>query len=304
MIIVTSGNKIIDMDGLACVIAYEELLKKSEKEASHYMVDSFNKTIPQIVKEFGYTPNTEIPVCDDETKFVIVDISEPDSIPDIVKPDKIYKIFDHHFGYEKYWQDKLGENSVIREIGACATLIYQEWEKSGLLPTISQLSANLLVTAIISNSLNFMASITKEEDRLAYQSLLEYASLSSNWIEIYFSTVSANIYENPINALQNDTKILEIDGKTFNIGQLEVWESSKLLKDNYQKIIEHLEDKKYKGFVTIADISKGFNSIICIDPETQELLKTRLGFEFNESLYTTDLLYLRKELIKGIISWV
>jgi inorganic pyrophosphatase/exopolyphosphatase len=302
MIVVTSGKKYIDIDGLACVIAYEELLKKSCQEATHYLVNNFTENVPQIVKEFGYTPITKIPVCTQDTFFVIVDISQPEFFPDFVNMDKIDKIFDHHFGYEIYWQDRIGENSVIREIGACATLIYQEWVKLGLLESISKLSANLLLTAIISNSLNFKASITKDEDKDAYKALLEYTDLSSNWIEIYFSTVSANIYANPIQALKKDTKIFEIDGKIIHIGQLEVWESSKMLKDSLENIIEHLKDKQYKGFVTIADISEGYNSIICIDPETQELLKKKLGFNFTDSIYTTDLLYLRKELVKGLLS--
>ena len=302
MIIVTSGSRFIDIDGLACVIAYEELLRKSNIEVTHYLVDSFTENIPQLVKDFGYTLNTKIPSCNEDTHFVIVDISELGFIPDFINIDKIDKIFDHHFGYQKYWQDKLGENSHIKEIGACATLIYEEWVKAGMLPSISQLSANLLITAIISNSLNFKASVTKEEDKIAYTALMQYGTVSSEWPEVYFSTVSSNIYSNPIKALQNDTKTFVIEGKTVNIGQLEVWESSKLFIDGYKNIKEHLKEEKYKGFVTIADISNGFNSIICIDHEFKDLLKRKLGFTFDGDMYTTDLLYLRKELIKGLIS--
>jgi inorganic pyrophosphatase/exopolyphosphatase len=290
------------MDGLACTIAYEELLKKSNIEVTHYLVDSFTENIPQTVKEFGYTVNTKVPILDENTRFVIVDISEPGFIPDFINFDKIDKIFDHHFGYQVYWQDRIGENSHIREIGACATLIYEEWVKAGMLPTISQLSANLLITAIISNSLNFKASVTKEEDKTAYTSLMQYGTVSTNWPEVYFSTVSSNIYSNPIRALQKDTKTFEIEGKTVNTGQLEVWESSKLFKDGYKNIKEHLKEEKHKGFVTIADISNGFNSIICTDPGVKDLLKRKLGFTFDGDIYTTDLLYLRKELIKGLIS--
>ena len=300
MIVVTSGSRFIDIDGLACVLAYEELLKKSNIEVTHYLVDSFTENIPQLVKDFGYTLNTKAPLCNEDMRFVIVDISEPGFIPDFIKPEKIDKIFDHHFGYEKYWQDILGENSHIREIGACATLIYEEWVKAEMLPSISQLSANLLITAIISNSLNFTASVTKEEDKKAYMALMEYGTLSPDWPEVYFSTVSSNIYANPIRALQKDTKTFVIEGKTINIGQLEVWESSILFKDGYKNIIEHLKEDKYKGFVTISDISNGFNSIICIDPEVKNLLKRKLGFAFDGNMYTTDLLYLRKELIKGL----
>lgn len=302
MVVVTSGSRFTDIDSLACVIAYEELLKKSNVEVTHYLVDSFTENIPQVVKEFGYTTNTKIPIINDETRFVIVDTSRPEYFPDFIKLEKIEKIFDHHFGYEKYWQDKIGENSHIREIGACATLIYEEWVKAGMLPSISQLSANLLITAIISNSLNFKASVTKEEDKVAYKSLMEYGTVSTEWPEVYFSTVSSNIYSNPIRALQKDTKTFVIEGKTVNIGQLEVWESSKLFKDGYKNIIDHIKKDKYKGFVTIADISNGFNSIICIDPEFKDLLKRKLGFTFDGDMYITDLLYLRKELIKGLTS--
>ena len=299
MTIVTTGNKYIDIDGLACVIAYEELLRKSGKDTSHYLYDSFTESIPQIVKDFGYTPNFEKPLCTEKTRFVVVDVSEPQFLPDIINIERIDKILDHHFGFEKFWEEKLGENSIIREIGACATLVYQEWLKAGLLPSISQVSANLLITAIISNSLNFQASVTKDDDKEAYKALLEYASLSTNWTEVYFSTVSTNIYKNPVLALQKDTKTFNFSGKPLNIGQLEVWDSSKIINQSLASIIEHLKNEKYRGFVTIADISNGYNSIICIDEEIQQLLRNKLGFNFRDNLYTTDILYLRKELVRA-----
>lgn len=298
MTIVTTGNKFIDIDGLACVIAYEELLNKKGIPATYYLVDNFTESIPDIVKNFGYIVKTEIPNIDYGTKFVITDISESNFFPEFIDINKIEKIFDHHFGNEEFWKEKLGDNSVIREIGACATLIYQEWVKEGLIDSISPLSANLLITAIISNSLNFKASVTKEEDKQAYKDLLQYSNLPSNWTEKYFEDVTKTILKDPIASLKIDTKVIDFKEQKISIGQLEVWDGSSIIKDNLKDIINMLNNNAIKGFVTIANIGQGMNYLICTDQNFQKLLKEKIGVNFIYDFCTTDKLYLRKELIK------
>jgi len=298
MTIVTTGNKFTDIDGLACVLAYEELLNKKGIEATHFLSDNFTESVPALVKDLGYKIKTEIPYIDNDTKFIVTDISEPKFFPEFIDIEKIEKIFDHHFGNEEFWKEKLGDNSVIREIGACATLIYQEWVKEGLLDSISPLSANLLITAIISNSLNFKASVTKDEDIQAYKDLLQYSNLPRNWTEKYFEAVTKGILIDPIASLKTDTKVIDFKEQQISIGQLEVWDGSSIIKDNLKDIINMLNNNSLKGFVTIANIGQGINYLICTDPNFQKLLKEKIGANFIYDFCTTDKLYLRKELIR------
>jgi inorganic pyrophosphatase/exopolyphosphatase len=46
-----------------------------------------------------------------------------------------------------------------------------------------------MMTAILSNTLNFKAQITKERDIIAYEELREISTLPANWKEIYFHGV-------------------------------------------------------------------------------------------------------------------
>jgi inorganic pyrophosphatase/exopolyphosphatase len=58
-----------------------------------------------------------------------------------------------------------------------------------LVEKLEKYSIDLLMTAILSNTLNFKAQITKERDIIAYEELRKLSTLPSNWKEIYFHGV-------------------------------------------------------------------------------------------------------------------
>lgn len=98
-------------------------------------------------------------------------MSEPHIIEKIAPLDKVTEIFDHHFGFETYWKDKLGEKAKIEPIGAAATLIWEEYKKRGFENSISHESATLLAYAIISNTVHFLFDMTSERDKIALKEL-------------------------------------------------------------------------------------------------------------------------------------
>jgi inorganic pyrophosphatase/exopolyphosphatase len=71
-------------------------------------------------------------------------------------------------------------------------------------------SIDLLLTAIMSNTLYFKAHITHQRDIHAYTSLRKISTLPDNRAEIYFSACEKWIYNDPKKAIINDTKIMNI----------------------------------------------------------------------------------------------
>ena len=121
-IIITAGDKYTDIDVLACVVAYHELLKLQGKRSLAVLPGPLNETVTKTVRtwEMGFVTQYEPGSAD---SFVIMDLSTPEFISKIVDQERIIKIFDHHPGYEEYWKSEIGGNSIIEPIGACATLI-------------------------------------------------------------------------------------------------------------------------------------------------------------------------------------
>ena len=213
-IIITSGEKFTDIDTLASSLAYSELLTKLGKDNTVVLPGPLNESITKSIKEWNLNYLSKLG--NGEFSFVLIDISEKEFFSHFVKEDKIIEIYDHHFGFDKYWREKLKNDAHIEPVGSCATLIWEEYGKRKI--EISTLNANLLYTAIFSNTLNFNSSVTTNRDREAFQNLLTYINLPDNWIETYYKESENEIFKNPINAIAHDIKTVKYgEGKEVTI---------------------------------------------------------------------------------------
>ena len=297
MKIITSGKKYIDIDALACIFAYKELLDLKNQDSKMVVTAELNSSVTDKYREINFDKD----ISDfDNLEFIIVDVSDPNYFEDFVDLDSISNIFDHHPGFERYWNEKIGTKSVIEPIGAAATLIFREYKKSGLLEKISSLSAELLAVAILSNTLNFQAKITKNEDKEAYEELKKFFKYTSDFEEKYFLEVQNSIEKDFLNSLKNDSK--EVSQDLF-IAQLEIWDSNKIINNFYDEIKNFLNSQKAKiSFLNLIELGSGKNIIIPKNNETIEYLKNIFP-EFDYSLkdkIITPHVILRKEIIRRI----
>ena len=206
MIIVTSGNRYIDIDAYASCIAYANLLNLKGFNAKAISTANLNESItdsliklPEKIEKHYVTTGNE--------KYIILDVSDKNFFDNIVIEDNIIEIIDHHYGYENYWNKKLGEHSHIEKIGSIATLIFELYEKEQVIDKISNGMAKLLISAILDNTLNLKAQSTTKRDISAYKKLLKISGIESNYNEIYFKECQKKISSNLIESIRNDTKI-------------------------------------------------------------------------------------------------
>lgn len=288
-IVVTSGQKYTDIDGLACAIAYKEI----EPEALIVLPGSLNQSVTPAIRSWPLNFQTSLPSGD--YQFIIMDISEPEWIAKFAKEDKIVKIYDHHFGFEKYWQGKLGKNAKIEPVGACATLIWEEIKAKAITP--SEMVANLLYITIISHTLNLKASVTTARDIKAAEEIKPLTSLAPNSIKKYYQEVEAGIYQDPVKAILSDTKGIS----DIVIGQIELWDSRKFIK-KYLKEIEQAMGSfgRPDWFFTSPSISEGKNYLYTKDEEIKDKLAKLIGATFKGNLGATKKLWLRKEILKKL----
>jgi inorganic pyrophosphatase/manganese-dependent inorganic pyrophosphatase len=302
---VTQALYTSDMDSLACSIAYTELLNLEGKDATAYVPKEPTNSVTSEIKSWDFKYEEEPKIKDLENMlFVMVDTTDPHTFPKFVKEDNIIEVYDHHVGYEDYWVKKLGEKAKIEMIGACATLIWEEFKKRGVSDKISQTSAKLLYAAIVSNTLNFKATLTSPRDAQAFKELAPIADIPRDWIEKYFIDQEEYIYKNTRQAILDDVKIIDFPniGAKITIGQLELWDSKKFVTD-YKPLIKEVLDNfgNQRWFFNAPCISMGKTYTFTENEDIRIILEKNLGFIFENGVGETNRLIERKEFVKAIL---
>ncbi len=297
-IIITAESKGADIDALACIIAYSELLKLEGEESIPVITCGFTASITPSILNWGIEYKKEY-ISDGTESFVLVDTSDPKTIPGFVDINRIIEIYDHRSLFKDNWKDKLKSKSHIELVGACGTLIWEEFKKRNKVKQISLNSARLLTASIISNTLNFKSPVTTERDRQAYLELRAISNLDENWIIQYFSEQENILVENFEKYFRADIKSVEIKKQILVIGQIELWDADRILEDNKEVIDTIMEEyDPTPWIVNILNISKGFNYIYTENTVAIKLMEDKLGLFFKDSIAITDKLLLRKNITK------
>jgi inorganic pyrophosphatase/exopolyphosphatase len=298
-IVVTAGERNTDIDALACAISYADLLRSEERDAISVFPGAFNKSITNKIRSWQMDYLTTCPK--NVSGFVIVDMSNYNYFAEFVDKDKVLRIFDHHYGFKDYWEKKIGKNAVIEYVGSCATLIWETYKRNPV-TKISQVNANLLAVAIVSNTLNFNASITNERDKNAFNQLKAYTTLDDNWIKRYFEDQTKMVYEKPYEEIKNDTNLYNLSSLgEIVIGQIELWNSGDFVTKYKKEIEEALLSLGNKNwFMTAPSISEGKNYLFTKSKDIKEVLENKIGAEFEGDIGVTGKLWLRKEILREL----
>ena len=300
MKIVTSGNRYIDIDAYAGCIAYANMLKMKGIEAKAVSTAKMNESIvPSLLK---LNPKLEKYEEDDNDEYIIIDVSNKKYFDNIVNQNRVIEIIDHHTGFEDYWKNKLGKKANIEFIGAVATLIVEAYEREKLIEKIPKDIAYLLMAAILDNTLNFKANVTNNRDIVAYNKLQKIVGAEKAYAEKYFSECQLCIEKNLKIAIENDTKIENVNSvlpKVF--GQLTIWDKKSIL-DNKKLIYDTLYNIGTEWMMNLICLKEGKTYIIAPDIEVQKKLEKLLHGKFETDIMELDNVWLRKEIIKRAIN--
>ncbi len=296
--VITAGSTYLDIDAYACMVAMTELLKLKGKKAIAFSAAPCNYSIckslineSQIARKLPTDTNEEI-------KYIIVDVSDPEFLKESVPLNRITEIYDHHVGFERYWCERIGENSHIEFIGAAATLIYREWKKAGVQDKMTRSTALLLIAAILDNTLNLTSSNTTQEDIATFNELCEKENIGKEWCADYFSQVQLNIEKDLKNALFTDMKtVRNNDILPSKVAQLCLWDANSVLL-KLSQIREWFKEGTDSWMINIIDIKNRCNYFVCDDECCQREIEKTFDVTFKYGVAVTKTLYLRKEIIK------
>ncbi len=300
-IIVTAGEAFADIDVLASAIAYSKLLtlegKKNEVVLPGVLNGSITKTIRSWDLKYVTVPS------ESDYDVVVVDVSELKYFAKCVKLEQIIEVYDHRYGFQDFWKEKLGADAHIEFVGSCTTLIWEEYRRRGYDSKISSLCANLLATSILSNTLNFGASVTTQRDIDAFEELKKHIDMPKDWQENYFKEVGENILKNVGGAITSDTKILNIAGIDFPItmGQIELWDASDFIVKYQEEIKVALKNfGNTAWFISVPSIVEKKNYMYTESQKIKDLLSKIIPIIFQGDIGVTDTLWMRKEIRKKL----
>lgn len=297
--LITSGSTYLDIDGYACCIGYAELLNLQGIPAIAITTAPANYSISRSIIELGrvmLSPSSfDIGEC---TECVIMDVSNPRFFDPIAQVRIISEVFDHHTGFEAFWQEKLREKARVEFIGCAATLVFEEWEKVGKLDEMRPEIAKILVAAILDNTLNFTAGVTHDRDRRAMKTLCKIGKIDEQWCESYFEECQQAIESDLFHSIRNDAKTdCEIPHLPKTIAQVTLWDAQKLLqkKEQIYEIMNGLSDVWMINVISIKDNKSYF---VCNTVFYRGKLSEVFGVKFENDVAQTPKAILRKEIIK------
>ncbi|EPL03490.1 bifunctional oligoribonuclease/PAP phosphatase NrnA [Pseudomonas sp. CF161] len=301
MIIVTSGSAYLDIDAYACCIAYAELLNRQGRSARAVSSAPLNESVAASLRTLGPGLDRYVPKPDDE--FVLVDISNHLHLDPIVALERVVEVIDHHPGFEEFWDRRLAQRADIRQIGAACTQVFQRWQASGLLASISPASATLLAAGILDNTLNFTGHSCTAADREAYAALAALAGLDPQWARGYFGECQRAIEGQLEQALLKDLKVMApISNLPRTFAQLTVWDAGQLLLQRRQ--IEQVLGRQGEDWLlNLISLREHKSYLLTGSAGSSQKLALLVDCPAQDGVRVLDRPVLRKELLRKGLEW-
>ncbi len=208
-----------DLDGVACAIAYAELLCARATPATPLLPGRPDAEACFVLEQVDPSRQPRLASGPSEWEgVVLVDMSGLRGLPAQVEPTEVIEVIDHRAHHEA---ERLFPNArvQIELVGAAATLVFERFMAAQVQP--SRVSATLLQAAIHSNTQRLAGSVTTPRDRSAAASLAELWPLPPILVDEQFRARGTEILEDLDAALRRETKTFDHPGGAFTITQLE-----------------------------------------------------------------------------------
>ena len=213
------GHKSPDTDSVAAAIAYAALMKAKGEDYVPAVSGKLNPESEVVLKQFGFpTPET----LTDATgkKIALVDHSDLTQAPDNLSAGEVVAVVDHH---------KIGDVTTNQPIffcnmpvGCSCTVLKILYDLDGV--KVDPKVAGIMLSAILSDTVNFKSPTCTDADKKAVKELAEIAGVKDTdaiFMEM-LKAKSAVAGVPPMDLLHRDYKDFDMKGKKVGVGQLEL----------------------------------------------------------------------------------
>ena len=215
------GHKNPDTDSVCSAIAFAALQKKLGVNARAMVSGKINNESAFVLKHFG----VEVPeVLSDAAgkNILLVDHSSFGQAVNGMSEARILTIIDHHALGDVVTSAPLKIRTL--PVGCTATIVYLEYQENN--QEIDKTTAGLLLSAILSDTVNMTSSTTTSADREVVRALTPVAEVAD--LDKYFEEMAdaAASYDN-----MSDEEIYNTDYKEFTMGSKHVGISQMNMKE-------------------------------------------------------------------------
>lgn len=294
------GHKNPDTDSVVSAIALAELEKVLGKDYIPAIADDVNKEAAFILDKFGF----EIPkiISREEKKVILVDHNEASQISEDIKNEEIIEIIDHH---------KLGGLSTpepipvrIKPVGSTSTIVASLFKENN--EEIDENIAKILISGIISDTLNFNSPTTTEEDKETAETLNKIANINID--ELANEMFKA---KSDLSGISSE-ELVEMDYKEFNINNKKVGvavfetvdiEPSLERKDEFVEILKNKKEKDKLDYLifSVIDILAKKAYFIAPNEIDEGLINKAFKLEKdNDKIFAKDIVSRKKQIIPAI----
>ena len=301
--IISIGHKNPDTDSALSAILVSRFSKKIFGfEAQGVVAGNINNETKYILQMLKIEKPRILKKIKNEN-VVLVDTTEPKQIIEGLTEDNLLAIIDHHnLGGLKSSKPIF---TRIEAVGCTGSIIYKILKEKHI--KIDKPSAILMITCIISDTLNFNSPTTTADDKIIFKELNKIAKLDvRKFVNELFSAKSS------LEGISvND--IISKDYKQFDMGKYKVgigvWETTIVESVNAQsdKIIKALMKKKsYEKmdymFFAVVDIIKNNSYLYIIGDKEEELAKNVFGVAKNNILFSKGIVSRKKQLVPPLMN--
>ncbi len=287
-----------DLDGVAGAIAYADFLLKRGIACEAGIIGEPHDEAKYVFERFEFPSPTLIPNAEAYDEVILVDASDLNGLAGKIRPEQVIEIIDHRKTHEATAFPNA--KAQIELVGAAATLIAEKFMAEEL--AISHMSATLLYGAILSNTLNFRATVTTERDKQAAAWLNARVQLpESFWKDLFLAKSNLSGIK-LAERIEGDFAHFMMGGMHVGIAQLEIIGARKLVTERETEILEALSalkkayalDHVFQNTIELEEVK---NFFVTDEPETRELLEKVLTVRFSGNVAERPDILMRKQIV-------
>lgn len=277
------GHEEPDTDSVVSAIGLAELKKSLGENYEPVIAEEVNKETGFVLKKFKIT----CPQKAKKTKaeFILVDHNEPTQMSKVVEVQSITAIFDHHQlgGLETPNPIKV----LIKPVGSTSTIITQMFREKNIKPSIK--IASILLSGMISDTLNFNSPTTIQEDKNAAIFLNRIAKINIDKLAQEMFEAKSDLTGMSINKIiVADYKVFKVGSSKIGIGVYETVrpESAFKIKEKLIAGLNKLKDKNKLDLIyfVVVDVINHRSQMFIISKEEQKVAEKVFGGKTKESI--------------------
>ena len=301
--IISIGHKNPDADSVLSAILVSRFGKKifgleieavvadSINNETKFVLDLLKLKRPKLLKKIK------------NENVVLVDTTEPKQIIEGLTEDNLIAIIDHHnLGGLKSSKPIC---TRIEPLGCTASIIYRILKEKNV--KIDKISAVLMITCIVSDTLNFSSPTTTKEDKQILKELNKIAKLDiQKFVQELFAAKSSLKGISVGDIISKDYKQFEMGKYKVGIG---VWETTDPNSVNLQKdktILALIKKKKIEKmdymFFAVIDIIKNNSYLYIIGNKEEELAKNVFGITKDSIIFSKGTVSRKKQLVPPLMN--